>query len=60
MTMTCPQCLNSREEFEIALTQHLSVQHLKHGCARNKKDFTFEVVDFVQGAKILLADLGYT
>ena len=57
--MTCPACLDSKEEFEIALTEHLSKQNLKHGCARNRKDCTFEVVDFVQGAKILLSDLGY-
>lgn len=57
--MTRPVCLNSRKEFEVALVEHFSTQHLKHTCARNKKNCTFEVVDYVQGAKILLADLGY-
>ena len=58
-TLTRPACLNSKEEFEEALMEHFSTQHLKHVGARNKKNCTFEVVDYIQGAKILLADLGY-
>ena len=51
-------CLQSKDKFKTALTRYFEVLQFKNG-ARTDNNSISQVIEFVQGAKQLLYDLGF-